>query len=233
VPAATDIRLAPSILSADFTRLGADIAAAEAAGADLIHFDVMDGAFVPNISIGLPVLAAVRRATTLPIDVHLMIAHPERYLEEFVRAGADWLTVHVEEATHLYRTLTRIRELGVHPGVTLNPGTPTSALSEVLPIVDSVLVMSVNPGFGGQAFIESQLAKITALRAALDAINPRAILAVDGGVHAENIARVVAAGADQVIAGSAVFNKEQTIAEALAALRAGCAHGLTQRAGGR
>jgi len=232
VPVATATRLAPSILSADFTRLGADIAAAEAAGADLIHFDVMDGVFVPNISIGLPVLAAVRRATTLPIDVHLMIDHPERYLAEFVRAGADWITVHVEEATHLYRTLTRIRELGAHPGVTLNPGTPASALGEVLPIVDAVLVMSVNPGFGGQAFIESQLAKITALRAALDAVNPQAILAVDGGVHAENIARVVAAGADQ-IAGSAVFNNEQTVAEAITALRAGCANGLAQRAGGR
>ena len=233
MPVATATRLAPSILSADFTRLGADIAAAEAAGADLIHFDVMDGVFVPNISIGLPVLAAVRRATTLPIDVHLMIDHPERYLAEFVRAGADWLTVHVEEATHLYRTLTRIRELGAHPGVTLNPGTPASALDEVLPIVDMVLVMSVNPGFGGQAFIESQLAKITALRAALDAVNPHAILAVDGGVHAKNIARVVAAGADQVIAGSAVFNNEQTVAEAITALRAGCADGLAQRAGGR
>ena len=233
MPVATATHLAPSILSADFTKLGADIAAAEAAGADLIHFDVMDGVFVPNISIGLPILAAVRRATTLPIDVHLMIDHPERYLEEFVRAGADWITVHVEEATHLYRSLTRIRELGAHPGVTLNPGTPAAALTEVLPIVDLVLVMSVNPGFGGQAFIEGQLAKIAALRAALDAVNPQAILAVDGGVHAENIARVVAAGADRVIAGSAVFNKEQTVAETIAALRAGCADGLAQRAGGR
>lgn len=225
--------LAPSILSADFTRLGEEIAAAEAAGADLIHFDVMDGVFVPNISIGLPVLAAVRRATRLPIDVHLMIERPERYLEAFVEAGADWLTVHIEGATHLHRTLAQIRELGAHPGVTLNPGTPAAALDEVLTIVDLVLVMSVNPGFGGQAFIEGQLAKIATLRAALDKVNPDAVLAVDGGVHAENVARVVAAGADRIIAGSAVFNDQQSVAEATAELRAGMSAGMAQRAGGR
>ncbi len=233
MPAATAPRLAPSILSADFTRLGEEIAAAEAAGADLIHFDVMDGLFVPNISIGLPVLAAVRRATRLPIDVHLMIDRPERYLEAFVEAGADWLTVHIEGAIHLHRTLAQIRELGAHPGVTLNPGTPAAALDEVLPLVDLVLVMSVNPGFGGQAFIEGQLAKIATLHATLDAKNPDAILAVDGGVHAENVARVVAAGADRIIAGSAIFNDRQSVAEATAELRAGMAEGLAQRAGGR
>jgi len=227
------IRLAPSILSADFARLGEQIAEAEAGGADMIHFDVMDGNFVPNISIGLPVLAAVRRITRLPIDVHLMIERPERYLADFVHAGADWLTVHVEGAIHLHRTLTQIRELGAHPGVTLNPGTPPAALDEVLPIVDAVLVMTVNPGFGGQAFIAGQLAKIVALRAALDGVNPGARLAVDGGVHAANIAAVVAAGADQIIAGSAVFNDEQGVAEALAELRRGIASGLTQRADGR
>jgi ribulose-phosphate 3-epimerase len=227
------IRLAPSILSADFARLGEQIAEAEAGGADMIHFDVMDGNFVPNISIGLPVLAAVRRITRLPIDVHLMIERPERYLADFVHAGADWLTVHVEGGIHLDRTLTQIRELGAHPGVTLNPGTPAAALAEVLAIVDAVLVMTVNPGFGGQAFIESQLAKIAALRAELDRVNPGARLAVDGGVHAENIAAVVAAGADQIIAGSAVFNNEQTVAEAIAGLRRGIACGLAQRAGER
>lgn len=227
------IRLAPSILSADFARLGEQIAEAEAAGADAIHFDVMDGNFVPNISIGLPVLAAVRRITRLPIDVHLMIERPERYLADFVQAGADWLTVHIEGSTHLYRTLTQIRELGAHPGVTLNPGTPPAALAEVLPIVDATLVMTVNPGFGGQAFIEGQLAKIAALRAALDRVNPGARLAVDGGVHAANIAAVVAAGAEQIIAGSAVFNHEQSVAEAIAELRRGIADGLAQRAGGR
>ncbi len=233
------VRLAPSILSADFTRLGEQVAEAERAGADAIHFDVMDGVFVPNISIGLPILAAVRRATTLPIDVHLMIAQPERYLAAFVEAGADWLTVHVEEAIHLHRTLTMIRDLGAHPGVTLNPATPAAALAEVLPIVDQVLVMTVDPGFGGQRFIEEQVAKIVALRGALDALDtpgatkPTAILAVDGGVNAENIARVVAVGADQIIAGSAVFNDAQTVAEAVAALRAGIAVGLAARGGPR
>ena len=226
-------RLAPSILSADFLRLGEEIAAAEAAGADVIHFDVMDGLFVPNISIGLPILAAARRATGLPIDVHLMIERPERYLEAFVEAGADWLTIHVEGAIHLHRTLSQIRELGAKAGVTLNPGTPAAALDEVLPIVDLALVMSVNPGFGGQAFIESQLAKITALRATLDRVNPGAILAVDGGVHAENVARVIAAGADQVIAGSAVFNEQQTVDEAVAALRAGMTAGFDMRESAR
>jgi ribulose-phosphate 3-epimerase len=227
------IRLAPSILSADFARLGEQIAEAEAGGADAIHFDVMDGNFVPNISIGLPVLAAVRRITRLPIDVHLMIERPERYLADFVRAGADWLTVHVEGSIHLHRTLTQIRELGAHPGVTLNPGTPPAALDEVLPIVDAVLVMTVDPGFGGQAFIEGQLAKIATLRAALDRANSGALLAVDGGVHAANIAAVVAAGADQIIAGSAVFNHEQRVDEAIAALRREIANGLARRAGGR
>ncbi len=221
MPALTAPRLAPSILSADFLQLGAEIAAAEAAGADVIHFDVMDGCFVPNISIGLPVLAAVRRATTLPIDLHLMIAHPERYLDAFVAAGADWVTVHIEEATHINRTLSQIRLLGAHPGITLNPGTPAAFLNEVLPIVDQVLVMSVNPGFGGQSFIESQLAKIANLRATLDQVNPDAILAVDGGIHAENVETVIAAGADQVIAGSAIFNEQQSVAEAVAALRVG------------
>lgn len=227
--AQSQVRLAPSILSADFARLGAQIAEAEAAGADVIHFDVMDGNFVPNISIGLPVLAAVRRITTLPIDVHLMIVQPERYLADFVEAGADWLTVHVEGAIHLHRTLSQIRELGAHPGVTLNPATPPAALAEVLPLVDAVLVMSVDPGFGGQEFIASQLAKITTLRAALDSVNPGARLAVDGGIHAENIAAVVAAGAEQIIAGSAVFNDQQSVAEAIAELRRGIATGLAQR----
>jgi ribulose-phosphate 3-epimerase len=233
VPGTRPIRLAPSILAADFTRLGDQIAAAEAAGADAIHFDVMDGHFVPNISIGLPVLAAVRRATRLPIDVHLMIDRPERYLDDFVRAGADWLTVHAEGAIHLHRTLGAIRALGARPGVTLNPGTPPDTLSEVLPLVDLVLVMTVNPGFGGQAFIEGQIAKIAALRAALDAVNPGAILSVDGGVGPENVARVVTAGADQVVAGSAVFNDRETVAEAVAALRAAMAEGAARRAGAR
>ncbi len=213
-------RISPSILAADFTRLGELVAEAEAAGVDAIHIDVMDGLFVPNIGIGLPILEAVRRVTRLPLDVHLMIERPERYLDEFVQAGADWVTVHVEGAHHLHRTLTQIRDLGAHPGVTLNPGTPPGMLSEVLGMVDLVLVMTVNPGFGGQRFIEGQLAKIASLRAMLDAIESDAILSVDGGVGAGNVARVVAAGARQVVAGSAVFNEEQSVAEAVGALRA-------------
>jgi ribulose-phosphate 3-epimerase len=213
-------RISPSILAADFARLGEQVAEADAAGVDAIHIDVMDGLFVPNISIGLPILEAVRRVTRLPLDVHLMIERPERYLAEFIQAGADWVTVHVEGAHHLHRTLTQIRDLGAHPGVTLNPGTPPDALTEVLGMVDLVLVMTVNPGFGGQRFIEGQLAKITALRAMLDAIGSDAILSVDGGVGAGNVARVVAAGARQVVAGSAVFNEEQSVADAVRALRA-------------
>jgi ribulose-phosphate 3-epimerase len=214
------IRLSASILAADFAHLGAQVAAAEAAGVDAIHIDVMDGLFVPNISIGLPILEAVRRVTRLPLDVHLMIERPERYLAEIVQAGADWVTVHVEGAHHLHRTLTHIRDLGAHPGVTLNPGTPPDALSEVLGMADLVLVMTVNPGFGGQRFIEGQLPKIAALRAALDALGSDAILSVDGGVGPGNAARVVAAGATQLVAGSAIFNDEQSVAEAVRALRA-------------
>lgn len=226
-------RLSPSILSADFLRLGEQIGAAEAAGADAIHFDAMDGVFVPNLSVGLPVLAAARRATRLPIDVHLMIDRPERYLEDFVKAGADWLTVHVEGGTHLHRTLTRIRELGARAGVTLNPATPAAALDEVLPLVDLVLVMTVNPGFGGQAFIESQLAKIATLRAKLDAGGYEATLSADGGIGPANVARVVAAGADMIVAGSAVFNERQPVAETIAALRREMEAGLAMAGAGQ
>jgi ribulose-phosphate 3-epimerase len=226
-------RLAPSILAADFARLGEQIAAAEAAGADAIHVDVMDGHFVPNLGIGLPVLAAARRSTRLPLDVHLMIDKPERYLDAFVAAGADWLTVHVEGAAHLHRTLGRIRELGARAGVTLNPATPAAALEEALPLVDLVLVMTVNPGFGGQHFIDRQLGKIAALRAALDAGGYEVTLSADGGIGPGNVARVVAAGADQIVAGSAVFNERESVAEAVAALRSGMAAGQNERAAPR
>jgi ribulose-phosphate 3-epimerase len=222
-------RLSPSILAADFARLGEQVAAAEAAGADAIHLDVMDGLFVPNISFGLPVVAAVRRVTRLPLDVHLMIERPERYLAEFAAAGADWLTVHVEGAAHLHRTLGRIRELGALAGVTLNPATPAGALDEVLPLVELVLVMTVNPGFGGQRFIEGQLAKIARLRAALDAAGSGATLSADGGIGPDNAAQVVAAGADLIVAGSAVFNERQPVAGAIAALRTGMAEGRARR----
>jgi ribulose-phosphate 3-epimerase len=227
---ATAVRLSPSILAADFTRLGEQIAAAEAAGADAIHVDIMDGIFVPNISIGLPVVAAVRRATRLPLDVHLMIDRPERYLAEFVEAGASWLTVHVEGALHLHRTLTQIRALGARVGVTLNPATPPGALVEVLPLVDIVLVMTVNPGFGGQEFIESQLAKIAALRAMLDGGDYQAALSADGGIGPENVAQVIAAGADTIVAGSAIFNEHESVAAAVAAMRGAMAAGAAQRA---
>ena len=213
------IRLGPSILSADFLRLGEQIAEAEAAGADFVHLDVMDGRFVPNISVGLPVVEAVRRATRLPVDVHLMIVEPERWVERFARAGADRISVHVEADPHLHRTLRAIEEGGAEPSVTLNPATPLVTLDEVLPMVRQVLVMSVNPGFGGQSFIPAALDKIRRLRALLDERNPTCLLEVDGGVKAGNLRRVVEAGADTVVAGSAIFSPDQTVAAAMAALR--------------
>lgn len=214
------IRIGPSILSADFLRLGDAIAAAEAAGADFIHVDVMDGRFVPNISIGLPVVEAVRSATTLPVDVHLMIVEPDRWVERFARAGADLVTVHAETDPHLHRTLRAIEAAGAQPSVVLNPGTPLVAIDEVLPIVRQVLVMSVNPGFGGQTFIPAALDKIRRLRTQLDARNPTCRLEVDGGIKASNVRRVVDAGADTIVAGSAIFSPERPVAAALAELRA-------------
>ena len=213
------VRIGPSILSADFLRLGEQIAAAEAGGADFIHVDVMDGRFVPNISIGLPVLEAVRAATDLPVDVHLMIVEPERYVDRFVAAGADSLTVHVEASPHLHRTLQQIAEAGALPGVTLNPATPLAAIEEVLPIVRQVLIMSVNPGFGGQTLIPAALDKIARLRAALDRVNPTCPIEVDGGVKASNIRRVVEAGAEAIVVGSAVYAPGLDAAEAMTALR--------------
>ncbi len=213
------IRIGPSILAADFRRLGEQIAEAEAAGADYLHVDVMDGRFVPNISIGLPVLEAVRAATTLPIDVHLMIVEPDRWVERFVRAGADVLTVHVEACDHLDRTLHAIAEAGAEPGVTLNPATPLVSLEEVLPIVRQVLVMSVNPGYGGQALIPSSLRKIQRLRTMLHDQNPSCRIQIDGGVNASNIAAVVAAGADTIVAGTAVYSAGRSVAESMALLR--------------
>ena len=213
------VLIGPSILSADFRRLGEQLRELEEGGADFVHFDVMDGRFVPNISIGLPVLASVRGATRLPIDVHLMIVEPERWVETFVAAGADVVTVHVETCGHLHRTLQAIREAGATPSVTLNPATPLVTIEEVLPLVGQVLVMSVNPGFGGQTFIPAALDKIRRLRALLDDRNPHCRIEVDGGVKASNIRRVVEAGADTIVAGSAVFDPATTIATSLAALR--------------
>lgn len=217
------ILIGPSVLSADFTRLGEQLQQLEAAGADFVHFDVMDGRFVPNISIGFPVLETIRAATRLPIDVHLMIVEPERYVERFIDSGADSVTVHVEACVHLHRTIQLIGELGGISGVTLNPATPLASIEEVIPVVGQVLIMSVNPGFGGQSFIPSALDRIRRVRGWLDERNPNCRLEVDGGIKASNIGRVVAAGADTIVAGSAVFAPETTIGEAIRGLRAAAA----------
>lgn len=213
------LKIAPSILSADFARLGEEIKAVEASGATQIHIDVMDGHYVPNITVGPMVIASIRRVTDLPLDVHLMISDADRYLEAFATAGADALTVHVEACTHIHRTIHRIRELGLRAGVTLNPGTPVSAMSEIIAEVDIVLVMSVNPGFGGQTFIERSIERIRQIRTLLDAHNPSADLAVDGGITPDTAGRVVAAGANVLVAGYAIFSREGGVQAAMDALR--------------
>jgi ribulose-phosphate 3-epimerase len=197
--------VAPSILSADFARLGEEILDVAAKGADWIHIDVMDGHFVPNITIGPLVVKAARRVTDLPLDVHLMIEQPDRYLAEFAEAGADWLVVHAEAVPHLHRSVQFIKTLGVKAGVALNPHTPEAVLDYLLPELDLVLVMSVNPGFGGQSFIEATLPKITRLRERIDALGLPTLIQVDGGVKPSNAQRVVDAGAHVLVAGSAVF----------------------------
>lgn len=214
------IKIAPSILAADFTRLGQQLADAESAGADWIHIDVMDGRFVPNISFGPLVVEAARRTTTLPLDVHLMIVEPEKYVTEYVRAGASQISVHVEASPHLHRTLQVIRESGVKAGVALNPHTPVSAISEVLNLIDTVIVMSVNPGFGGQTLIESTLAKFRQLRNLAAERGLEFELEADGGVNAQTASAVIAAGASVLIAGSAVFSAKHTVREGIDLLRA-------------
>ncbi len=214
------VLIGPSILSADFRNLGEQIAAVEAAGADFIHFDVMDGVFVPNISIGFPIIEAVQAATGLPIDVHLMIVEPGRWVERFAAAGADTITVHAEVDPNLYRTLRAIDEAGATPSVTLNPGTPVSVLEPVLPIVRQVLIMSVNPGFGGQTFIPAALGRIRRVREMLDAVNPTCRLEVDGGIKIANAKQIVAAGADTLVVGSAIYAPDTRIPSAMRALRA-------------
>ena len=214
------VRIAPSILSADFGRLADEVRAVEAAGADWIHVDVMDGRFVPNITIGPLVVAALRKVTRLPLDCHLMIVEPERYVEAFAAAGADVITVHAEACTHLHRVVQQIRGLGKRAGVSLNPHTPEESLRYVLPSLDLVLVMSVNPGFGGQEFLPEVLPKIAALRAQIDALGVATELQVDGGVKVGTASRVIDAGADVLVAGNAVFKHPAGYAAAIEALRA-------------
>ena len=199
------VLIAPSILSADFARLGEEVRAIEAAGADWVHVDVMDGHFVPNLTIGPMVVKALRPHTTLPLDVHLMISPVDAFLDAFAEAGADIITVHPEAGPHIHRSVQRVKALGKMAGVSLNPGTPAKMLDYLIDAVDVVLVMSVNPGFGGQSFIESQLKKIAAIRKMIDATGRDIRLEVDGGVDAGNIARIVAAGADVLVAGTATF----------------------------
>ena len=199
------VRIAPSILSADFAVLGAQIAAVERGGADLIHVDVMDGHFVTNLSIGVPVVRSIRKVATVPLDVHLMIEEPDRYLDAFVKAGAAMISVHVEVLPHLHRTLQAIKELGARAGVALNPSTPVGMLEEVAGMVDHVLVMSVNPGFGGQTFIPRSESTIQAVRALLNRQGNAAPIEVDGGIDSSNVARIVEAGATILVAGTSIF----------------------------
>ncbi|MFC2034967.1 ribulose-phosphate 3-epimerase [Chloroflexota bacterium] len=215
----TEIKLAPSILSADFTRLGEQVAEATRAGANYIHVDVMDGHFVPNLTIGAPVVAAIRSHTHLPLDVHLMIEEPEYQIKQFADAGANIITIHIEACHHIHRVVQTIQKLGLEAGVALNPGTPIDTLKEILPFLDLVLVMTVNPGFGGQSFIEGMPDKIARLRAELDKRGLAAKLEVDGGINAETAPRVVQAGAGVLVAGSAVFGSGQTVEEALKTIR--------------
>lgn len=210
--------IAPSILSADFARLGEEVRALETAKADWVHVDVMDGRFVPNITLGPPIVASLRKVTKLPLDCHLMIVEPERYVDDFAKAGADVISVHVEACVHLHRTLSHIRSLGKRAGVVVNPSTSEESLKYVYDVADLVLVMSVNPGFGGQSFIESALPKIERIRKAIEATGRAIDLQVDGGVNEETAQRVVSAGANVLVAGNAVFSKP-SYAEAIARLR--------------
>ncbi len=213
------MKIAPSILSADFARLSDEIGGIEEGGAEWVHVDVMDGHFVPNITIGPLIVDAARRSTNLPLDVHLMIENPDHYLEAFVKAGADIVTVHQEACTHLHRTIQKIHELGAKAGVAINPGTSLEAIRDVLPYLDLLLVMSVNPGFGGQSYIEASTAKLGRARAMLDEVGSDAELEVDGGVGVSNVEEIVNAGASVVVAGSAVYGHPDGAAAGVRAIR--------------
>jgi ribulose-phosphate 3-epimerase len=222
------VEIAPSILAADFAALGEEIRAVERGGANLLHVDVMDGHFVPNISIGVPVVESLRKATRLPLDVHLMIENPERYIQPFSEAGADMISVHQEATCHLNRVLSMIREHGCRPGVVINPATPVSALSEVLGSVDHVLVMSVNPGFGGQKFIPGTLGKIRRLKEIRERYNHSFRIEVDGGLSTENVLDVVRAGAEILVAGTSIFHTPDP-AEAVRVMKQIAGEALAQR----
>lgn len=215
------VKIAPSILSADFAKLGDEIAMMEAGGADMVHVDVMDGRFVPNLTFGAKVIETCRKLTSLPLDVHLMVVEPERYFDDFAAAGASGLTIHAEVSPHLNRQLARIRELGMKAGVVINPSTPLSAVEEVADDIDLLLIMSVNPGFGGQKFIRSSIDKIERARLMLDQAGSGAMLEVDGGINRETIVQCWRAGADTFVAGNAVFSAADPRAE-IGALRDQC-----------
>lgn len=214
------IKIAPSILSADFTRLGEEVKKVEAGGAEILHIDVMDGHFVPNITIGPPVVKALRKVSNMKFDVHLMIERPELYIEEFAKAGADIITVHAEASIHMHRLIQQIKSMGIKAGLALNPATPIDALTYVLQDLDMVLLMTVNPGFGGQQFIQGVLPKIVALSSIINQVNPKCLIEVDGGINTDTISLVARAGADIMVAGAAVFTKPdpvQAMQELLAA----------------
>ena len=213
------ISIAPSILAADFANLAAEIRSAEEGGADLLHLDVMDGHFVHNLSIGPPVIQCIRRVTELPLDVHLMVDNPESLINQVADAGANWISVHSEVDFHLHRSLSCVSELGLQTGVAINPATPISALEEVLPIVDYVLLMTVNPGFGGQTFVAPVLEKIRKLSGVIASNNYRARIEVDGGISADNLNEILEAGADIIVAGSAVFNSGRGAAQEIRELK--------------